>query len=131
MASSPTLYDLVLLLSTSSEDERRSQIRSDVESIIEQGGGSIEHRQEWGRRPMTYRINHEGEAEYDLLQFSAPPAGLESLSHNLHIADGVLRFRIIKVLPGTPAPPESAPPLVGVTSATAPTANGGQEESGA
>lgn len=131
MASSPTLYDLVLLLSTSAEEERRSQIRSDVESIIEQGGGSIEHRQEWGQRPMTYRINHEAEAEYQLLQFSAPPALLESLSHNLHIADGVLRFRIIKVLPGTPAPPESAPPLVGVASAAAAAPAGGTEENAA
>lgn len=72
-------------------------------------------RQDWGRRPTTFRINHQTEAEYHLLQFAGPPSLLESLSHNLHIADGVLRFRIIKVLPGTPAAPDAPPPvLVGI-----------------
>ena len=51
------------------------------------------------------------------MQFSGPTTILESLSHSLHIADGVVRFRIIKVVPGTPPPPESAPPLVGAASA--------------
>ena len=61
---------------------------------------------------MAYRINHQGEAEYHLLQFTGPPSLLETLSHSLRIADGVLRFRIIKVIPGTPPAPDSAPPVI-------------------
>ena len=64
-----------------------------------------------GPAPMTYRINHQAEAEYHLLQFTGPPALLESLSHSLRIADAVLRFRIIKVLPGTPRRPLRFRPL--------------------
>jgi small subunit ribosomal protein S6 len=113
MATLPTIYDLVLLLSADTEEERRTQIRSEVESTITGGGGQIEHEQSWGQRPLAYRIDHQANADYLLLQFSGPPAVLETLSHNLSIADGVLRFRIIKVVPGTPPAPESAPPLVG------------------
>lgn len=113
MASLPTIYDLVLLLSTSSEEEARSHLLTEVEQTITGGGGRIEHQQAWGTRQLSFKIDHRGEAEYHLIQFSGPPAILESLSHNLHIADGVVRFRIIKVVPGTPPPPESAPPLVG------------------
>ena len=58
---------------------------------------------------MTYEIRHEAEAEYHLLQFAGPPSLLESLDHSLRIADEVLRFRIIKVLPGTPPPPDNPP----------------------
>ena len=94
----------MLLLSTSAEDERRAKILADVEAAISAGGGSIERNDDWGTRPLAYRINHQAEAEYHLLQFTGPPALLESLSHSLRIADGVLRFRIIKVLPGTPPP---------------------------
>ena len=61
---------------------------------------------------MAYEIRHQREAEYHLLQFTGPPALLESLSHNLRIDDAVLRFRIIKVLPGTPPAPDTAPPVV-------------------
>jgi small subunit ribosomal protein S6 len=117
MASLPTIYDLVLLLSTSAEEERRTQILSEVEQAISGGGGRIEHQQAWGTRSLSYEIDHQGDAEYHLVQFSGPTTILESLTHNLHISDGVIRFRIIKVVPGTPPPPESAPPLVGAASA--------------
>ncbi len=112
MAKQPTIYDLVLLLSSSAEDERRAQILANVEASISRAGGSIERNDDWGSRPLPYRIQHQREAEYHLLQFSGPPSLLETLSHDLRIADGVLRFRIIKVLPGQPKAPESAPPVV-------------------
>jgi small subunit ribosomal protein S6 len=112
MAAQTPLYDLVLLLSTTAEADERAKILSDIESAIASAGGSVERNQEWGTRPMTYRINHQADAEYHLLQFTGPPALLESLSHSLGIADSVLRFRIIKVIPGTPPPSDSPPPIV-------------------
>ena len=60
---------------------------------------------------MAYRIEHQTDAEYHLLQFHGPASLLESLSHTLRIDDGVLRFRVVKVLPGTPAAPDSPPPI--------------------
>ena len=112
MAKPPTIYDLVLVLSPSAEEDARSKVLADVEAAIAQAGGTVEHRQEWGTRPMTFEIRHEGEGEYHLVQFSGPTALLDSLSHSLRIDDIVLRFRIIKVLPGTPPPPESPPPVL-------------------
>src|SRR5947209_12822318 len=112
MAQRATLYDLTLLLSTSIPDEERARILSEIESAISSGGGSIERNDDWGVRPMTFRISHQRDAEYHLLQFTGPPSLLESLNHSLRIADGVLRFRIIKVTPGTPPAPDSAPPVI-------------------
>jgi len=119
MASLPTIYDLFLLLSITATEEDRSKILSDVEAAISGGGGRVEHRQQWGTRTLSFRIEHQGDAEYHLLQFSGPNSLLESLSHSLRINDGVLRFRIIKVLPGTPPAPEAPPPLVGATAGPA------------
>jgi small subunit ribosomal protein S6 len=107
-----TIYDLMLLLSTSAPDEQRAKILADVERAITAGGGSIERQDGWGARGLSFRIAHQSDAEYHLIQFTAPAPLLESLSHNLRITDGVLRHRIIKVLPGTPAPPASAPPVI-------------------
>jgi small subunit ribosomal protein S6 len=114
MAEENTIYDLVLLLSTSAEDDERAKIVADVESAIAAGGGSVERHDEWGVRPMSFQIKHEAEADYHLLQFSGPPTLLESLSHSLGIADRVLRFRIIKVVPGQPPAPDSPPPVIAV-----------------
>jgi small subunit ribosomal protein S6 len=121
MATQPPLYDLMLLLSTTAPEEQRAKILSDVESAITAGEGSIERNDDWGQRPLAYRIRHQPDAEYHLLQFIAPPALIENLSHDLRITDGVVRFRVIKNLPGTPPAPESAPPVVATA---APAASG-------
>jgi len=116
MAKEAPIYDLMLLLSENAEDEQRTKILADVQSAITNAGGSIERDDDWGRRPLSYEIRHQPEAEYHLLQFHAPPTLIEDLSHTLRITDGVLRFRVIKVRPGTPAAPSSPPPVVAAVS---------------
>jgi small subunit ribosomal protein S6 len=110
MAKPPPIYDLMVLLATSAEDERRARILADVEQTIADGGGAVELKQQWGTRRLAFEIDHVGDAEYHLLQFSGPPALVETLSYNLKITDGVVRHRIIKVTPGTPPPPEPSTP---------------------
>ncbi len=112
MSKDPILYDLVLLLSAEADEDTRNSLVGEVESMIAGAGGSVSRKQAWGQRPTTYRINHQSEADYHLLQFTGPTSLLESLSHTLRIADSVLRFRIIKVLPGTPEAPDGAPPVL-------------------
>jgi small subunit ribosomal protein S6 len=124
MAQLPPIYDLMILLVTSAEDERRARILTDVEQTIADNGGKIELKQDWGVRRLAFEITHIGDAEYHLLQFSGPPALVETLSYNLKITDGVLRHRIIKVTPGTPPPPEPTlqepPPAATTTGADEP-----------
>lgn len=120
MAEQTRRYDLVLVLSTETEDDRRAKIVSDVTEQITAAGGEVARNDDWSLRPLSYEIAHQQEGEYHLLQFSAPTPVLESLSHSLRIDDAVLRFRIIRELPGTPAAPESAPPIVAGTPPPAP-----------
>lgn len=110
MAKLPPIYDLMVLLATNVEDERRAKILADVEQSIADAGGKVELKQAWGTRRLAFEISHTPDAEYHLLQFSGPPALVEALSYNLKITDGVLRHRIIKVTPGTPPPPEPSAP---------------------
>ena len=112
MAEPTRLYDLMLVISTTAEDDRRAKVLTDVQSQIMDGGGQLERNDDWQARPLAYEIDHQTEGEYHLLQFTGPTELLEAVSHNLRIDDAVLRFRIIKNLPGTPPPPESAPPVV-------------------
>ncbi len=112
MPNDPIVYDLVLLLSMNGEDDARAKLVTEVEAAIPAGGGSITRKQAWGRRPTTFPIDHQTEAEYHLIQFTGPSSLLESLSHSLGIADEVLRYRVIKNVPGTPEAPDSPPPVV-------------------
>ena len=121
MAEPIRLYDLMLVLSTTAEDDRRAKVLTDIQSQIMNGGGQLERNDDWQMRPLAYEIDHQTEGEYHLLQFTGEPALLDALSHNLRIDDAVLRFRIIRNLPGTPPPPESAPPVVAGASPAAAT----------
>jgi small subunit ribosomal protein S6 len=118
MAIQASLYDLVLVLSIAIEDERRAKILADVEARIAGGGGALERNDDWHSRTLTYEIRHQKEGAYHLLQFTGPATLLEALSHSLRIDDGVLRFRIIKVRPGTPPPPDAPPAAVAAAVAT-------------
>jgi small subunit ribosomal protein S6 len=114
------LYDLVLVLSTTADEDRRAKIVSDVEARITGAGGTVERQDDWHTRPLTYEIRHQGEGEYHLFQFTGPTTLLDGLSHSLRIDDAVLRFRIIKVIPGTPPPPDAAPPVLAGAGAAGP-----------
>ena len=106
MATEAPIYDLTLLLDTQADDERRAKIVADVEDLITRTGGELLGRHDWGVRPTAYEINKRADAEYHLIQFHATKESLEALDHTLKITDGVNRFRVIKLRPGTPDPPD-------------------------
>jgi small subunit ribosomal protein S6 len=105
------LYDLMVLFDPTAPDERRTAAIAEVEALVSSGGELVESY-DWGTRRMAYEIDHRPEAEYRLYQFRGDNALLERLNQRLRILDGVLRFRIIKVKPGTstPPPPEQQAP---------------------
>jgi small subunit ribosomal protein S6 len=106
-AEKPT-YDLILLLDTGADDGARSKLVADTRKSIESGGELVGYY-EWGVRALAYPIERHADAEYHLFQFHATPELLQSLDRTLHIADGVVRHRIIKLEPGTPPPPQVRP----------------------
>jgi small subunit ribosomal protein S6 len=113
-AQAPT-YDLVLLLDPEAEEQARTRPLADARAAIEARGELLRH-DEWGSRALSYAINRRAAAEYHLLQFHAGnPALLRTLDRSLKIADEVLRFRIVKLRPGVPEPPDMR------ATATAPT----------
>ncbi|MBA2506841.1 MAG: 30S ribosomal protein S6 [Thermoleophilaceae bacterium] len=99
------VYDLIVMLDPNAPEGRSETILQDTRTRIE-STGSIVGDFDWGTRRMTFEIDHRPEATYHLFQFEGDAALLDSLGHNLKITDDVLRHRIIKVKPGTAAPPE-------------------------
>jgi small subunit ribosomal protein S6 len=94
-------------LDAPARDALAQQARGQIESA-----GSLKQENTWGLRKMAYEINRRTEADYRWYRFEAPTDLLDTLDHNLKIADGVLRFRIFKIDPDTPSivPPAVAAP---------------------
>jgi small subunit ribosomal protein S6 len=109
MARSAPIYDLVLLLDAQADPAEREKILADVKGAIAAQGELLLH-DEWGDRALTFQIDHKKDAEYHLLQFHVSDAELlHGLNRTLHITDGVIRFRIVKLKPGTPKAPDMTP----------------------
>jgi small subunit ribosomal protein S6 len=105
-------YELVLMLDPQLDAPARDALAQNAKGEIE-GSGALKPENSWGLRKMAYEINRRTEADYRWYRFEAANELLDSLDHNLKIADGVLRFRIFKVEPGTPTivpPATSAAP---------------------
>ncbi|HEU5252901.1 MAG TPA: 30S ribosomal protein S6 [Solirubrobacterales bacterium] len=125
--AAPREYELVLMLDPKLDAGARDALAQDARGQIE-ANGDLKHENTWGLRKMAYEINHRTEADYRWMRFEAPSDLLDSLDHNLKIADGVLRFRIFKVDPSAPV---IVPPAA--TAAPGPrerTATGAREERG-
>ena len=88
-------------------DEGREKVAGDVRQAIE-AAGTLDQADTWGLREMAYEIKQRNEADYRFFRFQGEPPLLERLDHSLKITDGVLRFRIFKVDPETPANPPPA-----------------------
>ena len=106
MARETPIYDLTLLLDAEADDERRTKIIVDVETLIDKHGGSLVGRHDWGVRQTAFPVRKKAERDYHLIQFYATTEVLAALDHTLKITDGVSRFRVIKLRPGTPDPPD-------------------------
>jgi small subunit ribosomal protein S6 len=116
MAAEEPVYDLMLLLDTAADADRRTQILSDLETTIGKTGTVI-GKHDWGVRATAYEIRKKTDADYHLIQFHGPAELLAGLQRTLRITDGVLRFRIIKLEPGTPPPPRPDRPPAAETEA--------------
>jgi small subunit ribosomal protein S6 len=110
--AAPREYELVLMLDPQLDAPAREGLVQDARGQIE-AGGALKHENDWGLRKMAYEINRRTEADYRWMRFEAATDLLDSLDHNLKIADGVLRFRIFKVDADAPVivpPAGNAPP---------------------
>jgi small subunit ribosomal protein S6 len=109
--AAPREYELVLMLDPQQDAPARDALAQQARSQIE-SAGSLKQENTWGLRKMAYEINRRTEADYRWFRFEATNDLLESLDHELKIADGVLRFRIFKVDENTPTlvPPAVAAP---------------------
>ena len=95
----------MLLIDPNAPEERRTEILGQVESMIN-SGGKVVSSHDWGIRRLTFQIDHRPEAAYHLFQFESGRELLDQLNQSLKILDGVLRFRIIRLKPGAPPPPQ-------------------------
>src|SRR5256885_13941785 len=87
-------------------EERQNEIVSRIREAVERDG-RWEGHEPWGRRRLSYEIDHKPEGTYHLLTFETEPATLDEISRVLKITDGARRHLAVRrVKGGSPRHPE-------------------------
>ena len=101
-----TDYEILLMLDAELPEERQNEIISRIREAVERDG-RWEGHEPWGRRRLSYEIDHKPEGTYHLLTFETEPATLDEISRVLKITDGVMRHLAVRrVKGGSTRPPE-------------------------
>ncbi len=105
-------YEVMIIIDPGLDDDViRAEIDRAVELIRSRGGtpGRVDR---WGRRRLAYEIGHKREGYYVLVEAMAEPSVMAELDRTLHLADAVIRHKVIRQ-PDRPAGkprPSSTPP---------------------
>jgi small subunit ribosomal protein S6 len=113
-------YEVMIILDAGLEEEAtRSAVDRATELIRSRGGvpGAVDR---WGRRRFAYELKHKWEGYYVVLRAEAEPSVMAELDRSLHLADEVLRHKVIRL-----------PDSVAAAATTAATPTAGTEANGA
>lgn len=90
-------YEVMIILDPTLDDEViRAEIDRAVDLIRSHGGvpGRVDR---WGRRRLAYEIAHQRDGYYVVVEASAEPSVMSALDRSLHLADHVLRHKVIRL----------------------------------
>ncbi|MCM0647037.1 30S ribosomal protein S6 [Clostridium swellfunianum] len=89
-------YETIFILHPSLDEEAVKANIEKFKGVIENGGGTIDNVDFWGKRKLAYEINKINEGFYTLVNFSANSDLPKELDRVFRITDGVIRHIIIK-----------------------------------
>jgi small subunit ribosomal protein S6 len=113
-----TEYEILLLLDPDLPEERQAEVVARVQALIEQGGGTVERHDAWGRRRLAYPIQKKEEGVYHLVSFTAETETLDELSRVRKSDDDVLRHMATRRPEGGPSEPVAVSSAIGDDDAT-------------
>ena len=89
-------YETIFILHPSLDEEAVKANIEKFKGVIENGGGTVENVDFWGKRKLAYEIAKVNEGYYTLVNFTAPAELPSELDRIFRITDGVIRHIIVK-----------------------------------
>lgn len=89
-------YEVIFILHPSLDEDAVKANIEKFKGVVENGGGTIENVDFWGKRKLAYEIAKVNDGYYTLMHFNANPELPKELDRIFRITDGVIRHIIIK-----------------------------------
>ena len=88
-------YETIYILNQSFDEENVKANIEKFKGVIENGGGTVENVDFWGKRKLAYEISKVSEGYYTLINFTAGTELPRELDRIFRITDGVIRHIIV------------------------------------
>jgi small subunit ribosomal protein S6 len=89
-------YEIMIILDPDVDEERQQEMLERVQTIIRDGGGEIDHVNDWGRRKLSYAMEKKADGRYVILTCSAGVDALGEAERVMSInKDVVIRFMTV------------------------------------
>ena len=89
-------YELMVILDPDLEERTVAPSLDTFLNVVRQGGGTVENVDVWGRRRLSYEINHKVEGIYAVVDMSAEPDVVKELDRQLNLNEAVIRTKLIR-----------------------------------
>ncbi len=91
-------YETTYILNPDADETERTKVRERFVKIIEeQFGGSILKIDEWGRRPLAYKMRKESFGFYVHVRYHAAAEAIAEMERILRITDSAMKFLTIRL----------------------------------
>lgn len=88
-------YETIFIQNPTLDEETLNANIEKFKGIIENGGGTVDNVDVWGKRKLAYEINKMNEGFYTLVNFTASPELPKELDRVFRITDGIMRHIIV------------------------------------
>ena len=109
-------YEIIVVLSPVLSQEESSETWGRIKELIAHHGGDLTQEEQWGMRRLSYPIKKAGqtflEGNYLLTRFSTDTVVPRELETHLTLAEGVIRFLVVRSGEPKPVPPPPPEPIV-------------------
>ncbi|HCY06016.1 MAG: 30S ribosomal protein S6 [Erysipelotrichaceae bacterium] len=90
-------YEVMYILNSSIEDEKRAELIDSIHAIITDNGGEILKVDEWGMREYAYEINHMTRGYYVVTTYKAGHDAVAEFDRLMRINQSVVRYMNISL----------------------------------
>ncbi|WP_039759864.1 30S ribosomal protein S6 [Bartonella queenslandensis] len=91
------LYEHMFLARQDIAPQQVDELLSLYKGVIETHGGKVGRIENWGLRPLAYRIRKNRKAYYVLVNIDAPAAAIAEMERQMRINEDILRYMTIRV----------------------------------
>src|SRR5688572_2345419 len=90
-------YEVMIILDSSIDEDAVGAAIDRTTELLKSRGGDPVRVDRWGKRRLAYELNHRWDGYYVLLEANAEPAAMADLDRALHLADEVIRHKVIRL----------------------------------